>query len=73
MFHLAHLTLQAKDHKVSSCVTKLLALNTVQWDSINSQAKFSKLVYPGLKLDLSLPRVLRSTACYLYFETITIA
>lgn len=59
MFHLAHLTLQAKaDHKVSSCVTKLLALNTAQWDSINSQAKFSKLVYPGLKLDLSLPRVL---------------
>lgn len=48
MFHLAHLTLQAKaDHKLSSPVTKPLALNTTRRDSKNSQTKFTKL---GLSL-----------------------
>lgn len=59
MFHLAHLILQAKeDHRLSTPVTKPLALNTARWDSINSQAKFNKPVYAGLRLDLSLPGLL---------------
>lgn len=51
MFHLAHLTLQAKAyHKLSRPITNPLALNTAWRDRVNSQPQFNKQVHPGFKV-----------------------
>lgn len=51
MFHLAHLTLQAKAyHKLSHPITNPLALNTAWRDRVNSQPQFNKQVDPGFKV-----------------------
>lgn len=51
MFHLAHLTLQAKAyHKLSCPITNPLALNTAWRDRVNSQPQFNKQVDPGFKV-----------------------
>lgn len=67
MFHLAHLTLQAKAyHKLSRPITNPLALNAAWWVRINSQLKFNGRLYPSFQLDFFL---LWSRVCCLYFET----